>query len=575
MSDIQLYSNNAETTLNGAITNVATSITVADGTVFNAPTSSEYELATLDDNVNIEIVRIDDVTGNVLTVVRGQEGTTGTAFADGADIYGRLTKGTLEQLVQNDPDGNARGLLTVNIQPGRGVVTAVASATYAVAVGYGTTASGTSSVAISRDATASAANAIAIGWSADANNTDSIAIGKNSLGSNDQATAVGMQATASGLNSVAVGSVSTAANTQAIAIGYSTTASAADSIAIGETATAAGTGSVALGSDTDATANYTIAIGDGAQGIGIYDTAIGFSADATGTSSVAIGRSALADAAGAVAIGQSADSGGVDTISIGQTSGNTSDYCAAISTGKDISISARATPYNISIGKTDFSAAGYTTSLAGPDYLPLEHGTYVGGTTAASSHLMQTTERTFFSPPVQAGAKIWTLSTAYSHNEVITPSTPNGYSYYARLASPYGGTVNSSGTEPTPWPTTNGGTIVEGDITWVCVDNANIEVYLPDYIRFIPTEVGFIGDADLAAGGTQPTISWGIVGTEGKWKAAIIATQLTGAYSLQQFAPSDSTEGSANMSALIDTLGTGVKSGRVYWKGIVVETLTA
>lgn len=580
MSEIQLFSNNATTTLNGAITNVATSITVTDGTVFTAPTGTEYELATIDDGVNIEIVKITARTTNVLTVVRGQEGTSGTAFGDGVDITGRVTATSLSRFVQNDIGGNARGDNTVNIQPSRAVATEVASGTDGIAIGKNTTASGSDSTAIGVDAEATTLNSVALGDSASvtggnngiaigngssSSDVNCIAIGNAASASEAQGIAIGDTASVSGIGNaggVAIGDLANSSLDDSISIGRSSSCSVYNSVAIGlQAACSTGDNGVSIGSLSDAANTEAVAVGHASQALGTYAISIG------GDSSTGSGKTQ------AIAIGRLAYANGADAICLGANTGHGSDYSVALSTGADIDISGRATPYNVSIGKTDYSAAGYTTSLAGPDYLPLEHGTYVGGTTAASHHLMQATERTFYSPPVQAGAKVWAATTAYSHNEVVTPTTPNGYSYYARLSSPYGGTVASSSSEPT-WPTTNGGTVAEGSITWVCVDNSNIAFYLPDYLRFIPVEVGFIGDADTAAGGTQPTLSWGIVGSTAKWKAATITTLITGAFSRQMFDVTN-TEGSDNMSAAITSLGTGVKSGRVYWKGICVESLTA
>lgn len=575
----QKFLNNSSTTLNGAITDSATSIVVTDGTVFSDPASGEYYLATIDDGINIEVVQITDVTSNTLTVVRGQDGTSGTAFGNGVDIASRLTAGSLDRFVQSDPDGNARGLNSVNIQPSRAVATEVASGADAIAIGKNTTASGSDSTAIGVDAEATTQNCVALGDSASVTvGNGGVAIGNGAATTDTNAIAIGNAASSSEAQGIAIGdnaSVAGNANAGGIAIGDVASTTLDDSIAMGRSSSCTVYNSVALGLSAACTVgDDAVSIGSSSDAKNTEAVAVGHWSQATATYSLALGSNANAVVSGAIGIGYNSDANGTDTICIGTDTGHESNNSVALSTGKDITISARATPHNISIGKTDYSPAGYTTSLAGPDFLPLEHGTYVGGTTAASHHLMQATERTFFSPPVQAGAKVWTTATDYGHGEVVTPSTPNGYSYYARLSSPYAGDVASGGTEPTPWPTTNGGTIADGSITWVCVDNANIAFYLPDYLRFIPTEVGFIGDADTAAGGTQPTLEWGIVGDTDKWKVATITTLITGAYSLQSFAPTN-TEGNDNMSAAISTLGTGVKSGRVYWKGICVETLTA
>lgn len=100
----QLFTNNASSTLNGAITAAATSITVNNGAAFSSPTGGDYELLTLFDGVdvdsstNVEIVKMTARSTNVLTVVRAQEGTTGFAFADTDGVVATLTAGSADAL---------------------------------------------------------------------------------------------------------------------------------------------------------------------------------------------------------------------------------------------------------------------------------------------------------------------------------------------------------------------------------------------------------------------------------------------------------------------------------------------
>lgn len=82
--------NNSLTTLNGGITAAATTVTVADGTVF--PNEGDFRVI-----VNEEIMLVTGVSGNDLTVVRGSEGTTAAIQADGAACRCILTAGALEQ----------------------------------------------------------------------------------------------------------------------------------------------------------------------------------------------------------------------------------------------------------------------------------------------------------------------------------------------------------------------------------------------------------------------------------------------------------------------------------------------
>jgi hypothetical protein len=100
------FSNNAETTLSSGITSSATSITVADGSVFPSISGSEYFYVTLEDaSANIEIVKVTAVSGNTLTVVRAQDGTSARTFSNGDKCELRLTAAGLNDVAtQADTD---------------------------------------------------------------------------------------------------------------------------------------------------------------------------------------------------------------------------------------------------------------------------------------------------------------------------------------------------------------------------------------------------------------------------------------------------------------------------------------
>lgn len=105
---MQLFANNADSELNGAITSVATSITLktGGGAKFPTPTGGDFFLVTMFQKVgatelNHEIVKCTARSGDVLTVVRAQEGTTGFAFSNADPVELRFTKGSAENLVQD------------------------------------------------------------------------------------------------------------------------------------------------------------------------------------------------------------------------------------------------------------------------------------------------------------------------------------------------------------------------------------------------------------------------------------------------------------------------------------------
>lgn len=96
-----LYTNNATSTLNAGITNVATSLTVAagQGARFPAISGSNYFYATLvNSSGTIEIVKVTARATDTLTIVRAQDGTTAVAWNAGDRIEVRVTKAMLDDL---------------------------------------------------------------------------------------------------------------------------------------------------------------------------------------------------------------------------------------------------------------------------------------------------------------------------------------------------------------------------------------------------------------------------------------------------------------------------------------------
>jgi hypothetical protein len=93
----ELFANNASSTLDSSILAGDLSLTVAtgEGALFPAPSGGDYFHITLDDGVNVEIVRVTARSGDVLTIVRGQQGTVAAGFAAGTPVQLRLTAGTL------------------------------------------------------------------------------------------------------------------------------------------------------------------------------------------------------------------------------------------------------------------------------------------------------------------------------------------------------------------------------------------------------------------------------------------------------------------------------------------------
>jgi hypothetical protein len=91
----QLFTNNAKSTLSVAVSsNTQASLTLQSGhgARFPTPQAPDYFHVTLDDGVNVEICKCIAISGDVLTVLRGYEGTTAQAsFATGTKCELRLT----------------------------------------------------------------------------------------------------------------------------------------------------------------------------------------------------------------------------------------------------------------------------------------------------------------------------------------------------------------------------------------------------------------------------------------------------------------------------------------------------
>jgi len=100
-----LFANNCNTTLASSLTNVATTMSVTSATGFPSPTGSQYFYCTLADaatQTTIEIVKVTAVSGTTFTITRGQDGTSGTAFAAGAVVSLRLVRANLNDFPKLD-----------------------------------------------------------------------------------------------------------------------------------------------------------------------------------------------------------------------------------------------------------------------------------------------------------------------------------------------------------------------------------------------------------------------------------------------------------------------------------------
>jgi hypothetical protein len=94
--------NNAASTLNGAVDNVVTSWTVANGSVF--PATGNFRVL-----CDSEIALCTARAANVLTVTRGQETTSAASHSNGAAVTHVLTKGGLDAYAVVQTLADAKG----------------------------------------------------------------------------------------------------------------------------------------------------------------------------------------------------------------------------------------------------------------------------------------------------------------------------------------------------------------------------------------------------------------------------------------------------------------------------------
>jgi hypothetical protein len=98
-----LFTNNASAPIASSIIASSTSITVSSGQGAEFPTltGADYFMATLvDTSNNLEIIKVTARTGDTLTVVRAQEGTTARAYSAGSLLELRITAAVLNSLLQ-------------------------------------------------------------------------------------------------------------------------------------------------------------------------------------------------------------------------------------------------------------------------------------------------------------------------------------------------------------------------------------------------------------------------------------------------------------------------------------------
>lgn len=105
MAGLNLFTNNAATTLASSINASVTSLSVAAGTgaLFPNPAGSQYFYCTLANNAGaVEIVKVTARSTDTFTIVRGQDGTSGSSWVTGDKVELRLVNADLTNFPQLD-----------------------------------------------------------------------------------------------------------------------------------------------------------------------------------------------------------------------------------------------------------------------------------------------------------------------------------------------------------------------------------------------------------------------------------------------------------------------------------------
>ena len=104
----QLFTNNYISALVNDIDDTQTTIEVHNGSLLHSPTGGDFELLSLvrgKSNI-FEVVKITARSGNVLTVVRGFEGTAQSWYA-GQAVSCSITASTLNWIIANAGGGSS------------------------------------------------------------------------------------------------------------------------------------------------------------------------------------------------------------------------------------------------------------------------------------------------------------------------------------------------------------------------------------------------------------------------------------------------------------------------------------
>ena len=106
--------------------------------------------------------------------------------------------------------------------------------------------------------------------------------------------------------------------------------------------------------------------------------------------------------------------------------------------------------------------------------------------------------------PVPTTPAVWTASIVYAVNAVVRPHPLNGFWYRCHVAG-------TSGTAQPTWPTTVGATVMDGTVTWMCMEDE----YWREFRILFPNLQVVDPEAAIAGPGKIPmSLSFRVLGTD-------------------------------------------------------------
>lgn len=410
-----------------------------------------------------------------------------------------------------------------------------ATSTSSVSFGNSNTVSGTNGVGIGRLNTVTGVNAIGIGFGNNPVQGYSVALGQNNNGTGSSySLLLGYNNTTSGYNIVAAGQNNTANANNSVVLGNTNTASGAYAILIGYSNSNAPQDTILIGqSNSCSSSQYSVAIGyQNTVSNGNYQHAIGRQCSCTNASGqcFAFGISCTVSNFAGVAIGNNCStSGGTNNFAFGALSA--SSCSGGYGTGLGYK--------GISSGTKGANAFGFTVTASGTYSLAVgANGTASGSYSSAIGWKAQSrvsTTTNICGPIINR------------KDNSEAPSNANKFVFWGGVE-----------------------VVLMSELVNFKTTQTN-EIDMPSSCHFYPNECGIIANSVTSAT-VQPTVSFGVSGSNASLLAATLITGLTSNYSRYRATTLLSPNGVTTLTGTVTVAATATTlQGRYYFKGMLVE----